>query len=64
MINERVQGCIADTLTFDDTSMILFCKESRKASLSQLAGSVNFRFLEKPKNDTMTLFYNRVGGKY
>ena len=39
-----------------DTSMILFCKESRKVSSSQLIELVNFRFFDKPENDTMTLF--------
>ena len=41
---------------FNDTSMILFCKESRKVSSSQLIELVNFRFFDKPENDTMTLF--------
>ena len=43
-------------LHFYDTSMILFCKQSRKVSSSQLAGLVDFRFFNKPRNETMTLF--------
>ena len=39
--------------------MILFCKESRKASLSQLVGTMDFIYMEKPENDTMTLLYRK-----
>ena len=44
---------------FDDTLMILFCKESRKVSLSQLVGTMDFIYMEKPENDTMTLLYRK-----
>ena len=43
----------------DDTLMILFCKESRKVSLSQLVGTMDFIYMEKPENDTMTLLYRK-----
>ena len=45
---------------FDDTLMILFCKESRKVSLSQLVGTMDFIWMEKLENDTMTLLHRKM----
>ena len=60
MINERVQGCIADTLTFRDTSMIHFCKAKRKVSFWYLLVCQTIMPEWRLENDTLILSLGKI----
>ena len=64
MINERVQGCIADTLTVCDTFMLLFCKENRKVAFSQYIDGETVTSILIPQNDTLTLPGRKMNPRY